>query len=105
MRAKEREALLDKLRRIEQDYAGDDGFELFVRACRNRTAKFDPNLPVWSALKEEGLIVNCGPDGIPQIDEEIRDFVRHSGYVIAMPRRPNELGEYETGKHRLKPRE
>lgn len=105
MRAKEREALLDKLQRVQEDHGGDNGFELFVRACRNRATKFDPDLPIWAELKEMGLIVDCGPDGIPQIDEEIRDFVRHGGYVVAMPRRPNEMGEYETGKHRLKPRE
>ena len=105
MRAKEREALLDKLRRIQEDHGSDGGFELFVRACRNRAAKFDPNLPVWAALKEVNLIVDCGPDGIPNIDEEIRDFVRHSGHVVALPRRPNELGEYETSKHRLRPKE
>jgi len=103
MRAKEREALLDKLRRVEEDHG--DGFDLFVRACRNRAARFDPNLPIWGVLKELNIIVDCGPDGIPQIDEEIRDFVRHSGKVIAMPRRPNELGEYETSKHRLRPKE
>ncbi|MGH3721771.1 MAG: hypothetical protein ACRDRI_23575 [Pseudonocardiaceae bacterium] len=105
MRAKEREALLDKLRHVEKNHDGDDGFELFVRACRNRAARFDPNLPLWGALKEANLIVACGPDGIPQIDEEIRDFVRHGGDVVAMPRRPNELGEYETSKHRLRPKE
>jgi hypothetical protein len=105
MRAKEREALLNKLRRVEKDHEDDGGFELFVRACRNRAARFDPHLPIWGALKEVHLIVDCGPDGIPQIDEEIRDFVRHSGEVIAMPRRPNESGEYETSKHRLRPKE
>lgn len=105
MRAKEREALLDKLLRVQEDHDGDGGFELFVRACRNRALKFDPSLPIWATLKELGLIVDFSPDGVPQIDEEIRDFVRHGGYVIAMPRRPNESGDYETGKHRLKPRE
>ena len=105
MRAKEREALLDKLRRVEKDHGSDGGFEIFVRACRNRAARFDPNLPIWGVLKDVNLIVDCGSDGIPQINEEIRDFVRHSGDVIAMPRRPNESGEYETSKHRLRPKE
>jgi len=105
MQKKEREALLDKLQHVEENHGGDDGFELFVRACRNRSTRFDPNLPIWGVLKKMNLIVDCGPDGIPQIDEEIRDFVRHSGDVVAMPRRANELGEYQTGKHRLKPRE
>jgi hypothetical protein len=104
MRAKEREALLDKLRRVEKDHGSDGGFELFVRACRNRTARFDPNLPIWGTLKEAHLITDCSPDGIPQIDEEIRDFVRHGGDVAAMPRHPNELGEYETSKHYLRPK-
>jgi hypothetical protein len=105
MRAREREALLDKLRRVEADHYNDGGFELFVRACRNRAAKFDPNAPIWGTLKEMNLIIDCGPDGIPEIDEEIRDFVRHGGHVIALPRRPNERGEYQTGKHRLRPKE
>ncbi|MGH3854976.1 MAG: hypothetical protein ACRDR6_16075 [Pseudonocardiaceae bacterium] len=103
MRAKEKEVLLDKLRRVEKDHG--DSFDLFVRACRNRATKFDPNLPIWGALKEMSIIIDLSSDGIPQIDEEIRDFVRHSGEVIAMPRRPNESGEYETSKHRVKPKE
>lgn len=105
MREKEKEALLDKLRYVEENHGDDGGFELFVRACRDRSKKFDPTLPIWGVLKDINLIVDFGPDGIPQIDEDIREFVRHGGDVEAMPRRPNELGKYQTGKHRLRPRE
>lgn len=105
MRAREREALLDKLRHVEESHSSDGGFEIFVRACRNRAAKFDPNAPIWNTLKKMDLIIDCGPDGIPKIDEEIRDFVRHGGHVIALPRHPNERGEYQTGKHQLRPKE
>ncbi|MGH3827640.1 MAG: hypothetical protein ACRDQX_10775 [Pseudonocardiaceae bacterium] len=103
MRAKERELLLDKLRSVEKDHG--DSFDFFVRACHNRATKFDPNLPIWGVLTAMNIIAEISPDGIPQIDEEIRDFVRHSGEVVAMPRRPNESGEYETSKHRMKPKE
>ncbi len=75
----------------DEDY---DGFVLLVRAARNRHAVVDPDLPVWTAARRMGIIVDCNRGGVPEFDEEMRDFVRDSNNVNGSDTRPFVEGRY-----------
>ena len=88
----DRAAVLRDLQKIEEeDY---DGFVLLINAARNRHATFDPELPVWSLAQRLGIIVDCNRGGVPEIAEEMRDFIRDSNNVDGSDKRP-----YVKGRH------
>jgi hypothetical protein len=88
----DRAAVLRDLQTIEEeDY---DGFVLLIKAARNRHATFDPDLPVWALAQRLGIIVDCNRGGVPEIDEEMRDFIRDSNNVDGSDKRP-----YVKGRH------
>jgi hypothetical protein len=72
-------AVLKSLQVIEEeDY---DGFVILVQAARNRHLVFDPDLPVWRVAQHLGIIVDCNRGGVPEFDEEMRDFLRDGNNV------------------------
>jgi hypothetical protein len=88
----DRAAVLQSLQTIEdEDY---DGFVMLIQAARNRHATFDPELPVWPLAQRMGIIVDCNRGGVPEFDEEMRDFVRDSNNVDGSDKRP-----YVKGRH------
>ena len=84
--------ILRNLQTIEdEDY---DGFVLLVRAARNRSESFDPDLPVWDVAQRMGIIVDCNRGGVPEFDEVMRDFVRDRKNVDGSDRRPFVKGRH-----------
>jgi len=82
----DRDATLRNLQKIEdEDY---DGFVLLIQAARNRHASFDPDLSVWDLAQRMGIIVDCNRGGVPEFQEEMRDFVRDSNNVDGSDKRP-----------------
>jgi hypothetical protein len=79
-------AVLRNLQVIEND--DYSGFVLLVQAARNRSAAFDPDLPVWSVAKRMGIIVDCNRGGVPAFDEAMRDFMRDRNNVDGSDKRP-----------------
>ncbi|MGH3833477.1 MAG: hypothetical protein ACRDRS_24090 [Pseudonocardiaceae bacterium] len=75
----DRVAVLRNLQAIEDE--NYDGFVLLIKAARNRNIIFDPDLPVWSAARNLGIIVDCNRGGVVEFDEEMRDFVRDRNNV------------------------
>jgi hypothetical protein len=88
----DRAATLRDLQKIEdEDY---DGFVLLIQAARNRHASFDPDLPVWDLAQRMGIIVDCNRGGVPEFNEEMRDFVRDSNNVDGSDKRPFVKGRH-----------
>lgn len=85
-------ALLRSLQAIEDD--DYNGFVLLVKAARNRNSVFDPDLPVWDMAQRMGIIVDCNRGGVPEFDEEIREFVRDRNNVDGADKNP-----YVKGRH------
>ena len=85
-------AVLRALQTIEDD--DYDGFVLLVQAARNRNVVFNPDLPVWPMAQRMGIIVDCNRGGVPEFDEEMRDFMRDSNNVDGSERRPFVKGRY-----------
>jgi hypothetical protein len=88
----DRAAVLRNLQTIEDD--DYDGFVLLVQAAHNRHFVSDPDLPVWRVAQRMGIIVDCNRGGVPEFDEEMRDFVRDSNNVDGSERRPFVKGRY-----------
>lgn len=88
----DRVTVLRNLQEIEEeDY---DGFVLLVRSARNRHAVVDPDLPVWAVAQRMGIIVDCNRGGVPEFNEEMRDFLRDSNNVDGSDKRPFVKGRY-----------
>ena len=88
----DRLAVLRNLQTIEEeDY---DGFVLLVRAARNRHTVVDPDRPVWATAQRMGIIVDCNRGGVPEFNEEMRDFVRDSNNVDGSDKHPFVKGRY-----------
>jgi hypothetical protein len=85
-------AVLRNLQTIEND--DYDGFVLLVQAARNRSAAFDPDLPVWDMAQHMGIIVDCNRSGVPEFDEKMRDFVRDRNNVDGSDKRPFVKGRH-----------
>jgi hypothetical protein len=75
----ERTIVLRHLQTIEED--DYDGFVLLVMAARNRHFISDPSLSVWRVAQNLGIIVDCNRGGVPEFDEEMRDFIRNKDNV------------------------
>jgi len=88
----DRAAVLRNLQTIEED--DYDGFVLLVQAAHNRHLVSDPDLPVWRVAQRMGIIVDCNRGGVPEFDEEMRDFVRDSNNVDGSEKRPFVKGRY-----------
>jgi hypothetical protein len=88
----DRATALRNLQTIEED--DYDGFVLLVQAARNRHVVFDPDLPVWHIAQTMGIIVDCNRGGVPEFNEEMRDFVRDVNNVDGSDKRP-----YVKGRH------
>jgi hypothetical protein len=85
-------AVLQNLQAIEhEDYSG---FVLLVQAARNRSAEFDPDLPVWGVAQRMGIIVDCNRGGVPIFDEAMRDFVRDRRNVDGSDKHPFVKGRH-----------
>ncbi|HET9254345.1 MAG TPA: hypothetical protein VFO16_03960 [Pseudonocardiaceae bacterium] len=88
----DRAATLRDLQKIEdEDY---DGFVLLIQAARNRHSTFDPDLPVWELAQRMGIIVDCNRGGVPEFNEEMRDFLRDSNHVDGSDKRPFVKGRH-----------
>ena len=88
----DRVTILRNLQEIEEeDY---EGFVLLVRAARNRHVVVDPDLPVWAVAQRRGIIVDCNRGGVPEFNEEMRDFVRDSNNVDGSDTHPFVKGRY-----------
>jgi hypothetical protein len=88
----DRVAVLRNLQTIEDD--DYDGFVLLVQAAHNRHLASDPDLPVWRVAQRMGIIVDCNRAGVPEFDEEMRDFMRDSNNVDGSVKRPFVKGRY-----------
>jgi hypothetical protein len=88
----DRVAVLRNLQTIEDnDY---DAFVILVQAARNRHLVFDPDLPVWQVAQRMGIIVDCNRGGVPEFEEEMRDFVRDRNNVDGSDKQPFVKGRY-----------
>ena len=85
-------SLLRDLQTIEED--DYNGFVLLVRAARDRSASFDPDLPVWLMAQRMGIIIDCNRGGVPEFNEETRDFVRDRNNVDGTDKRPFVKGRH-----------
>ncbi len=88
----DRTTALRNLQAIEDD--DYDGFVALVQAARNRNSTFNPDLPVWDVAQNLGIIVDCNRGGVPEFDEEMRDFVRDTNNVDGSDKHP-----YVKGRH------
>jgi hypothetical protein len=88
----DRATILKNLQTIEED--DYDGFVLLVKAARNRNVVFDPDLPVWRVAQSMGIIVDCNRGGVPDFDEEMRDFVRDENNVDGSDKFPFVKGRH-----------
>jgi hypothetical protein len=88
----DRVTVLRNLQTIEDD--DYDAFVILVQAAHNRHLVFDPDLPVWRVAQQMGIIVDCNRGGVPEFEEEMRDFLRDRNNVDGSDKRPFVKGRY-----------
>ena len=85
-------AVLRDLQTIEDD--DYDGFVILVQAARDRSFVADPDLPIWDMAQRMGIIVDCNRGGVPEFEEEMRDFLRDRSNVDGTDKRPFVKGRH-----------